>query len=129
MLKSPIEIVHDVQQRKYDPALSALDSSGAVAFNTPAVVIEISQRAQIHIVFVAQLLLKPLNFGRLSFFVFFVLVFRGLHDRIKAARGRSCRPYLVCLNSASITSSAPPAGAPLGPPGCAPDEEVWAWLA
>ena len=46
-------------------ALAAARARRALALDPPAVVVKISQRAQIHIVLAAQLFFEPLDFRRL----------------------------------------------------------------
>ena len=123
MLKSAIEAVQHFEQREYDLALSALHSSGAFAIHTPAIVVEIRQRAQIHFMFVAQLLLKPLDSRPAEL--------RGLASLLFPLALRACEPLLGLFEFGIDHVFRAARGAPLGPPeprARLPDEPAAAWL-
>src|ERR1700730_525516 len=60
LLQGAIEAVQGLNHRKYDLALAALRCTGTFALHTAAIVVEIRQRAQIHLVLLAHLFLKLL---------------------------------------------------------------------
>src|ERR671919_360210 len=125
-------------RRRCDLALAAAPRAHAVAIDPLAVVFEISQRAQIQIVFAPQFFFQPRGFCRVITVsnVVFVCCFHGVLDRVIGYWSiglwvsattpvlQRSRIVYVSLNSASITSSPPgwlPPGCwgPLGlPPAC-----------
>src|SRR5262245_20654582 len=140
-----LDVIQDIEQRKNHFTLARLGDTRALALNAPSVVLEVGQVAQVDFMLAAQLFFEPgvlglklfgaglppglgLRFARLRGPIMIRLcvihgaVSSGSHRirsvAIRHSRSRKARAarYLLSLNSASITSSPPPAPPGLGPP-------------
>src|ERR1700728_2150631 len=113
MLKRKLKAVGQLEQREDDRALSSLSRLCPLILYALAIILEIRQGTQIHLVLLTQLLLEPFDFRAF---------------RIRRSNVMGCfhnRGHLVSLNSASMTSSVLVGRPPAVPPAPAPAAVAW----
>src|SRR5689334_7510991 len=124
MLQCKFKAISQLDERKYDLTLSSLSGTRAFTFYTLSVILEIRQSTQIHLVLLTQLLFELLDRRALSTRGRSAVILRCFHIGRRSCRAKPT--YLVSLNSASMTSSAPVGRPPFVPPAPAPAAVVWA---
>src|SRR4051794_35424898 len=126
MLQCKFKAIGQLEERKYHLTLSSLSGTRAFSFYTLSVILEIRQSTQIHLVLLTQLLFELFDPRALSTSRGSAAILRCFHIGRRSCRAKPT--YLVSLNSASMTSSAPVGRPPFDPPALAPAPAAVVWL-